>query len=361
MLRKLLREALAFKGRIDEIDWADTFADVKESCIPAKEIVDYLNKVRANASAEYGEREKFDKGKPFIHAKSSFFNKTKDGDVDVDFFIKEITKRPNNVINTNEKILKSGGPNEYIYKTGIPAFRGIAYDMAKGQFHFINTCPGAGTCVAICYAMKGRFIQYPASYDSMTRRLNYLLNFPDKYEEQMYTELKAKAVEHQALAGYKPKVILRWNDSGDFFAKKYIKIAEDVMKKLQAEGYNVQSYAYTKMGDVANTADKVDTTFSAGANKKQSDKVDSKTHKMSIVVPTELFKDLDFMKIDDEEKLKERIAQHFKLNPADVITYGEMMSKPKTDVPKWHVIVTTNDGDDAAFRKDVKTILLTQH
>jgi hypothetical protein len=46
---------------------------------------------------------------------------------------------------------------------------------------------------------------------------------------------------------------------------------------------------------------------------------------------------------------------------SDIITYGEMMSMPKGEVSKWHVIVTPGDGDDAAFRKDVKTILLTQH
>lgn len=360
MLKKILREALAFKGQIDEIDWADTFADVKQSCIDPKQVTDYLNRVKANAEAEYGEREKFDKNMPFVHAKSSFFKKGK-GDVDVDYFIKQITQKPNNVVNTNEKILKSGGPHEFVYKTGIPAFRGIAYDIDKGTFHYINTCPGAGSCAIICYAMKGRYIQYPVAYDSMTRRLNYLLNFPDKYEEQMYEELKAKAIEHKAMKGYKSKVILRWNDSGDFFAKRYIDIAEKVMRRLEAEGYNVQSYAYTKMGDVANDAQKVDTTFSQGANKKETGKIDPKTNKVSVVVPKDLFKGLDFMKVDDEMELKNRVSKHFNLNPKEVITYDEMMQTPKGDIPKWHVIVTPDDGDDAAFRKDVKTILLTQH
>jgi hypothetical protein len=359
MLKRILREALAFKAQIDEIDWADTFSDVKQSCIEPKALVDYLNRVKANASAEYGEREKFDKGMPYVHAKSSFFKKDK-GEVDIDYFIKEITKRPNNLVNTNEKILKSGGPNEFVYKTGLPAFRGIAYDIDKGTFHFINTCPGAGACVTICYAMKGRYIQYPVAYDSMTRRLNYLLNFPDKYEEQMYDELKAKAVEHKALKGYKAKVILRWNDSGDFFTKKYVDIAENVMKRLEAEGYNVESYAYTKMGDVANTSD-IQTTFSKGANKRETGKVDVSKKKVSDVVSKELFKGLDLMKIEDEKVLKDRVAKHFNLNPSDVITYDELMQTPKSEKPRWAVIVTPENGDDAAFRKDVRMVLLTQH
>ena len=71
MLRKLLREALAFKGQLDEIDWDNTFSDVKQTCVDPKEIADYLNKVRANAEVAHGEREKFDKSNPFVHAKSS--------------------------------------------------------------------------------------------------------------------------------------------------------------------------------------------------------------------------------------------------------------------------------------------------
>lgn len=359
MLKKILREALAFKAQISEVDWSSTFSDVKQSCIDPEKVTEYLNSVRANATAEYGEREKFDKANPFVHAKSTFFKKGEG--LDIDYFIKEMTKKPNNIINTNEKILNSGGAHEFVYKTGIPALRGIVYDIARGKFHYINTCPGAGECVVICYAMRGRFIQYPAAYDSMTRRLNYLLNFPDKYEAQLFEELKAKCVEHKALKGYKAKVLLRWNDSGDFFTKKYVTIAENVMKGLQAQGYNIDSYAYTKVADVARDAEFGDTTFSTGANKKETGKVDTKTQKMSQVVPIELFKGLDLMKVDDEQELKSRVAKHFKLNPEDVMTYDEMMTKPKSDVPRYHVIVTPNDGDDAAFRKDVKTVLLTQH
>mgnify|MGYP003635420426 FL=1 len=358
-IRKILREGLAFKGMINEIDWEDTFSDVRPTCTDAKKIVDYLNRVRANATVDYGEREKFDAGMPFVHGKSSFFKK--DEGLDIDYFIQQMTQKPNNIINTNEKILKSGGQHEFVYKTGIPAFRGIAYDIDKSQFLFINTCPGAGSCQAICYALKGRFIQYPAAYDSMTRRLNYLLNYPDEYEAQLYEELKGKCKEHSALKGYKGKVILRWNDSGDFFTKKYTQIAENVMKQLQTEGYNIESYAYTKMADVAKDSEFGQTTFSAGSNKKQGGMVDKDTQKMSEVIPKELFKGLNLMKIEDEKKLKINVSNYFKLDPNNILTYDELMSTPKSDVPRWNVIVTPNDGDDAAFRPDVKNVLLTQH
>lgn len=346
--------------RINEIDWKDTFGDVKHQCIDTKKIVEYLNKVKSNSNIDYGNREKFDIENPFVHSKSSFFNKEKE-EVDIDYFIKQITQKPNNIINTNEKILKSGGPHEYVYKTGIPAFRGIAYDIEEGIFHYINTCPGAGACVVICYARKGRYIQYPNAYDSMTRRLNYLLNFPDKYENQMYEELREKCEEHEAFDGYKSKILLRWNDSGDFFTNKYVEIANSVIKKLKSNGYNIDSYAYTKIAQVAKSSDFGDSTFSTDSNRKELGQIDKNKQKVSIIVPQDLFKDLNLMKIKDEQILKSRIAIKFKLNLNDIITYDEMISKTKTETPKWHVIVTPNDGDDAAFRKDVKTIFLTQH
>lgn len=352
-IRKVIRKVLS------EIDWSDTFSDVKQKCLNPNDIVDYLNRVRANASKDYKEREKFKKGSPFVHAKSTFFKK-EDSKVDIDYFIKQITSKPNSIITKNDKMTKSGGVNEYVYNTGVPSFRGIVYNKNKETFHVINTCPGASDCVFVCYALKGNYIRYPQSYDVMTRRLNLLLNEPEKYKKQMYEEILLKAEEHKAFKGYKPKVIIRWNDSGDFFAKKYLNIVEEVIKKLEDNNYNVSSYAYTKIADVAKNSD-FDTTFSSDANKKESGKIDISKHKNAIIVPKEIFKDLNLMKIDDEIELKNRVSKKFNLNPDNVITYDDMRFTKLSDKPKWHVLVTPDSGDDAAFRKDVKTILLTQH
>ena len=59
--------------RLDEIDWENTFSDVGKVCPDAKEVVKYLNDVKGNANAAYGERKKFPIKSPFIHSKSSFF------------------------------------------------------------------------------------------------------------------------------------------------------------------------------------------------------------------------------------------------------------------------------------------------
>lgn len=342
----------------NEVNWEADYPDVTPTCEDPEKIVAYLNAVRANKDLKTADREKFSAAMPFVHAKSSFFG---GGDqIDAEEFAKRITEPPVTIVNTNEKIINSGRNNEFVYKTGIPAFRGIVYDEHNKKFVFVNTCPGAGSCVAICYARKNRYIQYPVAYDSMTRRLNFLMNHPEKYKKQLKKELKEKCIEHNALKGYKPKVILRWNDSGDFFARKYMEIAEQVMKELKDDGFNIDSYAYTKIADVANKAD-FQTTFSVGANKNQDKLVDLGLKKKSIVVPKEMFKDLELLKIADEEKLRSRIAAKFDLPIEDILTYDELMHTPNGDKPKWHVIVTPDSGDDAAFRKDVKTILLTEH
>lgn len=250
--------------------------------------------------------------------------------------------------------------DEFVYKTGIPAFRGLAYDKEKGKFFVINTCPGAGSCVFICYALKGNYVRYPNSYDLMTRRLNFLLNDPKGYEKQLYDELKAKAIEHNALEDYEPKVIVRWNDSGDFFAKKYVDIANGVIKQLQKDGYNVDSYAYTKVADVAKADKFGSTSFSDGANKKQAKQASDKM-KQSKVVPKELFSDLDINRKSHAQELKDRVAKHFNLDVNTILTYKELMKTGEAGSPKYSVIVKPGDGDDAAMRKDVKNVLLTQH
>jgi len=344
---------------LEEIDWEGDFKDVKKSCMRHEEMAEYLNKVRANAFKDYKDREKMDKGKPFIHAKSSFFEKGKET-VDVDQFIQQITKMPNNLVNTNEKILKTGLSDQFVYKTGIPAFRGLAYDKDKGKFYVINTCPGAGECVFICYAMKGNYVRYPVSYDSMTRRLNFLLNDPKGFEQQLYNELKEKAIEHNALEDYDPEVIVRWNDSGDFFSQTYVDIANRVIEKLQKDGYNVNSYAYTKMANVAKGDKFGSTSFSSGANKKQSKKAGDEL-KQSKIIPKELFADLEIDRKSHSQELKNRVAKKFGLNPQDILTYKELMKTGVADSPKYSVIVKPGDGDDAAMRNDVKNVLLTQH
>jgi hypothetical protein len=373
LIKKILRETL-----LNEIDWEDTFSDVRKTCVEPKALVEYLNKVRGNKDLGYSEREKFDAKFPFIHSKSTFF-KDKPTGVDVDYFIDQITKKPKNLVNTNEKILKSGGPHEYVYKTGVPAFRGIVYDIDKDKFYYINTCPGAGDCVLICYALKGNYIRYAASYDSMTRRLNYLLNYPDKNEKQLYDELKTIAIEHKALAGYKSKVLLRWNDSGDLLSEKFFKLVMDVIKATP----NVDHYIYTK--EVAlikaypQLPDNVIVNFSYGGIKPQENLIDPAVDKVSHVVdikdPTKEpllraianFKYIVYDKqnkkwmYNDVDSTKHIIAQRYKIREDSILTVDELNSTPKGKIGEYNVIVLPGESDAPASRRDVLGTYLIIH
>lgn len=360
MIKKLLREALAFSKILNEIDWDETFDDVKKTCINTNELVDYLNKVISNRGKDTNDREKFSAKYPFVHSKSDLLKGSKDN-LNLEDFIKQITSEPSNIVNTSEKMLKSGKRNEFVYKTGIPALRGLVYDIKKSKFYFINTCPGAGSCAAICYALKGNFIRFPRAYDLLTKRLNLLLNNPERYEEMMYNDLVRLAEKHEALEGYKSKIKLRWNDSGDFFTKKYVEIANRVMSKLNKNGYNIQSYAYTKVGDVANDDVNFDTTFSQGSNKREANKVDIDKNKTAIIIPKEIGANLNLNKISDTNEFKKSVASHFNLDVNNILTYDELMDTPFNPNNSWDVIVTNKDGDDAGFRKDVNDILLKFH
>ena len=62
------------------------------------------------------------------------------------------------------------------------------------------------------------------------------------------------------------------------------------------------------------------------------------------------------------ETLKDRVTDFFGFeNRKNVITYNELMAIPETDKPKYHVIVGSNQGDDAANRTDVKDVMNMQH
>jgi hypothetical protein len=341
----------------NEIDWDVTWSDVEKICWDTDKLVEYLNDVISNRGVKTKKRKKFPSTSPFIHASSKLLGKE---DIDINDFIEQITKKPNNVVNPNDKMLKSGMPNEFVYKTGIPALRGIVYDIEKNKFFVINTCPGAGECALICYARKNNYIRYPESYDSMTRRLNYMLNYPDEYENMLYEELKEKCIEHGAKTGYEPKVLFRWNDSGDFFSKRYRLMAYRVMKKLTSEGYNIEDAAYTKVADAVNDPKLSNIAFSTGGKRSEIERI-AKLGKISDMIPKKLFADLDIQKITDKVILKQRIAEVYGYNIQEIITYKEMMKIPDSGIPQYYVIVTNKDGDDAIYRKDVIKILLTLH
>lgn len=348
------------KGLLNEVDWEGFWHDAQVTCADPQKIVQYLNDVRRNAPLASADRKDFPSTFPIIHAKSDMFGGVPE--LDVEEFKRRIMQPPSSVVTKNSKMEHSGRSNEFVYNTGIPAFRGIVYDIKADKFVFVNTCPGAFNCVNICYARDGIYLRYPDSYDRMTRALNLMMNYPDRYEDQLFKEASEACKEHNAYKGYVNKVILRWNDSGDFFAEGYRKIAHSVMDRLLAAGFNIEDNLYTRVADAANDPKFNNRTFSRGAAPKEAERVQvGGDIKQEITVPYDTFKDLDPDRISDIDVLKDRISEKYGLDRDKIISYHEMMAMTDSGKRQWHVIIGPGNGDDASWRKDVVTVLNLEH
>jgi hypothetical protein len=364
---------------VNEVDWDEEFSDVKKTCLAPEMVVKMLNDQLSRLDKPSKDREKIDANTPIISRGNL---PLADGDIDVNHFIKEITARPKQIFDRNPKMEKSDtGGFQYTVNTGIPALRGIIYDIDNQKFFTINTCPGAGTCAVSCYARKGFYIMNDGKNLKYIQRLNLLLNDPEEYENIIMDELDPLAYKikrDSRKEGKDIKLVIRWNDAGDFFAKRYYDIAISVTNQLVKAGYNIESYAYTKMGDVANIADpNFVMNFSDDANKKETAKVDTESAKISKIVPKELFKDI-FLKdgpsyVKDEkgkamfkddaskERLKNLISVKYNV-PYETLAFNDELPPEQGTEYLYNVIVLpTGDSDIAAQRRDVRISFLLQH
>ena len=364
------------EDNLNEIDWDNEFSDVYKKCINTAELKNHLNHVIDNSEKKPSDRESLGLNKPYIHTKSIPFDE--EGEIDVNAFIKKITTMPNDILSINSKMEKSKTDNTLSVNIGIPALRGLVYDIDNKEFFFVNTCPGAGECALICYARKGSYVMFPDVFVKQTRILNLLLNFPDRFEKLLKREL-----EIMALKNPDKEIQFRWNDAGDFFTKKYYQIAKKITKELKSEGYNIKSYAYTKMGDIVNMGDDdIMINFSTDANRKETNKVvDIENKKKEVTIPKELFGDL-FVKTSDKNPkflvggdgkmiykdkdsvntLKKRIADKYNVNMDTILTYDELLAKPVGMPLQYNVMVAPKgEGDIGAQRRDVKYSFLMFH
>ena len=367
---------LIFEADINEVDWEKDFQDVSKKCINPNELTSYLNKVVTNSQQKPGDRDKLGLDKPYIHGKAIPFDE--EGEIDVNEFIKKITAMPNDILSINAKMAKSSDGSSISVNIGIPALRGLVYDIDGNQFYIVNTCPGAGSCAMICYARRGSYVMFPNVFLNQTKILNLLLNYPDRFEKLLTRELESVALKNPD-----KEIQFRWNDAGDFFAKKYYEIAVRITKNLINEGYNIKSYAYTKMGDIVNMADpNFVINFSNDANKRETDKVkDVENAKQSVIVPKELFDDLlekttgknpsyatnekgkvIFKKPENVNILKERLALKYNVDVKTILTYDELLNTPVGSEKQYNVIIMPKgDGDRSAQRADVKMSFLCFH
>ena len=396
MVKNLLRKALTENRYLTEIDFKDAFSDVKATCLAPNVVVSMLNDEldRINHNKEAKEKDRIKRGKKDIIITRGNIEQLKDksGNINLDMFIKNLTAEPETIFDHNPKMEKSDeGRPQLTVNTGIPALTGIIYDIDNKKFMSINTCPSAGTCVKTCYARKGFYGMDDSKTMKLTRRLNLLLNNPEGYKAKILSELEpiAKQLKQTSVGRTeKMRLLIRWNDAGDFFSDLYVKMAKDVTEELISKGYNVMSYAYTKRGKYVIELDNNKNfivNFSTNAKIADINTVDAYDVETKIKrgheVPKEVFdgfflkkashyvKGVDgkplFTDEESAEKLKDVIYNKyhwiFKITRESLV-YTYELPRKEGEPNQYNVIVLpAGDSDIGAQRKDVKMSFLLHH
>lgn len=355
-----------FVGKTDDdVEEAVKGLGARQRTVDPEELKGYLGRVKDK------QKSKSDKYKmPYIHGSSIAIKDEAGKEFDLDALKSIITKRPAKIIKQNQKMEHSDGSTSIFVNIGLPALKGLAVNEDTGEFVIVDTCPGAGACQTYCYAMKGGYIQFKGSWESLSRMLNFLLNDPDGFADKLGGELEALQSKFPDT-----QIVVRWHDAGDFFSPEYLDLAFDVARKFP----KIQFYAYTKLAGVAqsNMPSNFRMNFSQGAKPGEEKKINFVKTKHSKVVPKNLFFDLiarDGLKLDKDEKgrmqfrspqeleqFKQRMAQTYKIDPKSIITYDQMMATKDSGKPKFNVIVMPGDGDDSANRADVLGTYLLFH
>ncbi len=136
-----------------------------------------------------------------------------------------ISQKPRKLLASNGKLAKAN-----IHQFSIPAAE--AAIIKDGEVSTMKTCPMAGACLNFCYAQVGSYA-FKASMVAHSRNLQYVLDNPFEFIDQMTMEIRRKRVIHA----------IRIHDSGDFFNRAYFMVWKTIMEALPT----VKFYAYTKM------------------------------------------------------------------------------------------------------------------
>ena len=413
LIKKLVRENMAkfeIASTINEYsqftEGQSDFPDVSPVCLNPHKIVEWLNDELNRAETNKAATRRKDKTMKkqakagTTDVADAIFTQKNIKSVqssDIDKYISNladfISMRPDTVMDSNPKMVKSDvGTNQVTVNTGLPAIVGIIYDKEDSQFKSVSSCPGAGACVIGCYARKAFYSFDESKTIKLARRLNFLWNDPQGYTDEILKELRPTAEKVKSSSiGHKDKMklVIRWNDAGDFFSKRYVQVAKDVTKTLIEEGFNVMSYAYTKSGAFVIELDKNKNfviNFSTDAHKSQQDIVndddpEQTKYRRVTKVPSKLWKEFLIPKGSSFEKTIKGIPVFRNEESPDKIkdiifkTYGVKDKITRESLrftfelpdkvgrkPKFNVIVLpTGDNDVGAQRSDVKNNYLMAH
>lgn len=272
-----------------------------------------------------------------------------------------MSKRPT-ILGQNTKMQHSGGELYEFYNTSLPAYKGLYVDEKNKKFRIIITCPGAGKCTKICYAMSGRF-KFKSPSLRAAQLITYIMNDYQGYADQLLAEINAAFYKAKS---NKKGLIIRWHDAGDIISPKYLEMMYDLASKTPT----ITHYAYTKnVPIVKETMDKKPKNFEITYSLEgiYDEFINHEIDRKAIIVPEDLFFDLkggrgEEVKFDDNavQTMKKRISE--KYNVDTVLTYQELMKTPIDMNKKLNVMIySESDGDDAAIRPDVSNIFLFYH
>lgn len=253
--------------------------------------------------------------------------------IDIDAFKKMITERPEVLLATNGKMMKSAGSDAIYYNTTLPALKGLVVNESTGEFLIVITCPHAGKCMQVCYAMLGNYLVQNGPTLRQTRILNYLMNDYEGYKDQLHWEI----IGHKRTNDRNNvKTVIRFNDSGDMISEKYILMAMDTARSMP----NILFYAYTKevklVKGMTNIPDNFVWNFSFEGH--QDNLIDRYNDKHSDIIPRILNSGVILHDLIHKEytytgpkqilQFKHLMANLFKVQADKFLTYDEYQSNP---------------------------------
>lgn len=360
---------------LDEIDWSEPdIAGTSTRCMSQQAVADFFNsEIERLASGK--------KANPSMPRISKGIMLGDDNTVKTPLeFAQILSKPPKTIFDVGEKSKHTIDDDIKTINTGIPALRGIVWDKENQEFRVINTCPGAGACAIDCYALQGFYIFNDGKNLKLAQRLQLIFTDPESYYNQAYREAEMFAFEAQR----DNKVLeIRWNDAGDFFSERYLKLALRVTKTLLEKNYKVKSYFYTKVGGMVELGQKLGftVTFSQGG----SQETPAGVKKQSVVVPIPIVRDYitrtkgrGFSKdesgktiVSNKEGLKKAVVDHYSKDATlaghETITTDN--TKFTDELPRVEgkdgefnaIILPGGDSDAPAQRNDVHVIFLIKH
>ena len=375
-------------------DFDEKFDDLyKLQEVSPEYIVDFLNSELKRLSEKRGKEKQ---NNPIVSQRLIKSLIDKDGNLDPIKFKNEITDYSKITIfdseGNNPKISRSGSGSTHTISTEIPALKGIAWSERKQMFHIITTCPGAGECIKPCYARQDRYVRSHEKIMKLVIRLNLLLNHPDEYENRAYAEALLIATKQKR---QRKQLRIRWNNSGDFLSDEYYQISRRVTDRLLAAGFDVRSYAYTKVAkyygemDITNGPPRYVMNFSNEANFVEKFQIKNwNTTKHAIIVGREVW--IEYFKTakrggapkkdetglaawkDPEsgpDLLRFRIAEwardkdkyNLDTNSSRILYTWELPPVEDKTFSYDVIVLPAGDSDEAAQRLDVRTSFLTVH